>query len=218
VKSPWADIDSGQGHRGFASLICISGNAVPKTLKGRIVMARIRAAITLSLMLTLPQAAPAADEEPAEGENFYVSQCKICHGNVTAPSPPNGLRAPDPSPIRLALHRDPGSAADITPGLIANPAASPVGTFPGQTDERIAFTVPYGPNLRGIIGRPAGSAKGFRYSPTMLKTLKGMEWTEAALDVWITNTQAWVPGVYMYYRQADPEIRRKIILYLKANP
>jgi len=75
-----------------------------------------------------------------------------------------------------------------------------------------------GPNLRGIVGRPAGSVEGYTYSNTMLKTLKGMEWTEAALNVWITNPQAWVPGVYMYYKQADPEIRRKIILYLKSNP
>jgi cytochrome c2 len=48
--------------------------------------------------------------------------------------------------------------------------------------------------------------------------LKGMEWNDAALDVWITNPQAWVPGVYMYYKQPDVEIRRKIVLYLKANP
>jgi cytochrome c2 len=181
-------------------------------------MAKIRAAIALPLVLLLPLAALAAEEDPAEGETFYVSQCKICHGNVTAPSPPSGFRAPDSSPTRLALHRDPGSAADMAPSLMANPDVPPAGAFAGEPSERIAFTVPYGPNLRGIIGRPAGSAKGFRYSPTMLKTLKGMEWTEAALDVWITNTQAWVPGVYMYYRQPDPEIRRKIILYLKANP
>ena len=40
---------------------------------------------------------------------------------------------------------------------------------------------------------------------------------DASLDVWITNTQKWVPGVYMFYKQPDPAVRRKIILYLKAN-
>ena len=50
------------------------------------------------------------------------------------------------------------------------------------------------------------------------KALKGMEWNDAALDVWITNPQKWVPGVYMFYKQQDPEVRRKIIHYLKANP
>ena len=91
-------------------------------------------------------------------------------------------------------------------------------SYSGSTGERLAFAPPFGPNLRGIIGRPAGTVEGFTYSNTMMKTLKGMEWSEAALNVWITDPQAWVPGVYMYYKQKDPEIRRKIILYLKANP
>ena len=82
---------------------------------------------------------------------------------------------------------------------------------------RIAVAPPYGPNLRGIYGRPAGTIQGFVYSSALLKSLKGMEWNDASLDVWITNTQKWVPGVYMFYKQPDPEIRRKIILYLKAN-
>ena len=50
-----------------------------------------------------------------------------------------------------------------------------------------------------------------------MASLQGMEWNEAALDVWMTNPQAWVPGVYMFYKQKDPEIRRKILVYLKAN-
>jgi cytochrome c2 len=50
-----------------------------------------------------------------------------------------------------------------------------------------------------------------------MKTLKGMEWNEAALDVWISDPQAWVPGVYMFYKQRDAELRRKIIEYLKAS-
>jgi cytochrome c len=81
----------------------------------------------------------------------------------------------------------------------------------------IAFAPPFGPNLRGVYGREAGIMQ-YEYSSVFLKTLKGMEWNDAALDVWITNPQAWVPGVYMFYKQPDPEIRRKIILYLKANP
>jgi cytochrome c len=84
-------------------------------------------------------------------------------------------------------------------------------------DIRIAFAPPFGPNLQGVYGRAAGSVQGYEYSKTFLTTLKGMEWNDAALDVWITNSQAWVPGVYMYYKQADVEVRRKIIAYLRAN-
>ena len=41
-------------------------------------------------------------------------------------------------------------------------------------------------------------------------------WDDASLNVWITGPQLWVPGVYMFYKQPDPEVRRKIIEYLKA--
>ena len=82
---------------------------------------------------------------------------------------------------------------------------------------QLAFAPPFGPHLRGVYGRTAGTVEGFEYSSTFMKTLKGMEWNDAALDVWITSPQAWVPGVYMFYKQPDPEVRRKIILYLKAN-
>jgi cytochrome c2 len=95
-----------------------------------------------------------------------------------------------------------------------------ISAWPGEdpTDAmRIAVAPPYGPNLRGIYGRPAGTIQGFVYSSAFLKSLKGMEWNDASLDVWITNPQKWVPGVYMFYKQPDPEVRRKIVLYLKAN-
>ena len=82
---------------------------------------------------------------------------------------------------------------------------------------RIAVAPPYGPNLRGVYGRPSGTIQGFGYSSAFLRSLKGMKWNDASLDVWITNPQKWVPGAYMFYKQPDPEVRRKIILYLKAN-
>lgn len=82
---------------------------------------------------------------------------------------------------------------------------------------QLAFAPPFGPNLRGVVGRPAGTAKDFVYSEPFLKALTGMTWDEGTLDWWIRDTQAWVPGTVMFYRQKDPEIRRKIIAYLKAN-
>jgi cytochrome c len=86
------------------------------------------------------------------------------------------------------------------------------------TPGELAFAPPFGPNLRGVVGRIAGTAPGFEYSDAFLARLKGMPWSVEALDVWITNTQAWVPGALMIYKQPDAEIRRKIIAYLKANP
>jgi cytochrome c len=40
-------------------------------------------------------------------------------------------------------------------------------------------------------------------------------WTEAALDSYLTNPQAMIPGSVMVYRQANAEIRQKIIAWLK---
>jgi cytochrome c2 len=173
----------------------------------------------LLVSFTLVAAAGAQESDVAAGEKLYTSQCKICHGSVTASQ--TGERAqPQRHVLRLAMGHAGSTLADvalpITDGLGTATGISPVaGATP---DTRIAFAPPFGPNLRGVYGRPAGSVTGFDYSNTFLKTLKGMEWNDAALDVWITNPQTWVPGVYMYYKQADAEVRRKIILYLKANP
>jgi cytochrome c2 len=173
----------------------------------------------LLVSFTLAAVAGAQESDLAAGEKLYTSQCKICHGSVTASQ--TGERAqPQHLPVRLAMGHGGSTSTDvtlpITDGLATATGISPVaGTAP---DTRIAFAPPFGPNLRGVYGRPAGSVPSFEYSSTFLKMLKGMEWNDAALDVWITNPQTWVPGVYMYYKQPDAEVRRKIILYLKANP
>jgi len=181
-------------------------------------MKRLLSAIAASLVIGFAASDRAIASDLSEGEELYTSQCKICHGDLIQAT---GLRTPGPSlrGIQLAmLETLKGSTTDFVTRFI--PAVDPAtGLYsPVGTGERIAFAPPFGPTLRGVVGRPAGSVKGYDYSKTMMKTLAGMEWTEAALNVWLTNTQAWVPGVYMYYKQPDPEVRRKIILFLKANP
>lgn len=176
------------------------------------------ASIAVSVALSLISGGRANASDLTEGEELYTSQCKLCHGSLKQGT---GQRPPASSPwvIRLAmLDSVKATTTDFVSRLIPALDTTVVRTSLQTTGERIAFAPPFGPNLRGVVGRPAGSVEGFTYSNTMMKTLKGMEWTEAALNVWITNSQAWVPGVYMYYKQKDPEIRRKIILYLKANP
>ena len=71
-----------------------------------------------------------------------------------------------------------------------------------------------GPTLQHLFGRKAGSVAGFAYS----QALKDAEfaWTAEALDAWLTLPQSYLPGTYMMYRQADPEIRAAIIRYLQA--
>lgn len=172
--------------------------------------------IAVSLALMLSSAAPASASDLTEGKEFYTLQCQLCHGNVEGEA--TGFREPVAPPWRIQLAMLESVAAntrDFVTQLIPEIGAP---SHANSTDQRIAVAMPYGPNLRGIVGRPAATVEGYIYSETMLKTLKGMEWSEAALNVWLTDTQGWVPGVYMFYKQEDPEIRRKIILYLKANP
>jgi cytochrome c len=76
---------------------------------------------------------------------------------------------------------------------------------------------PYGPPLRGVYGRPAGHIAGFNYSRAFRQKLQRVVWNRETLDTWITDSQAWVPGSLMFYKQPDPEIRRKILTYLEAN-
>jgi cytochrome c2 len=45
-----------------------------------------------------------------------------------------------------------------------------------------------------------------------------MAWDEASMNKWITSSQTMVPGTYMFYTQKNPDVRRKIIEYLKLNP
>ncbi len=48
-----------------------------------------------------------------------------------------------------------------------------------------------GPSLFGVVGRPAGSIEGFKYSPANKDS--GITWDAAALDTYITNPQDVVP-------------------------
>jgi len=95
---------------------------------------------------------------------------------------------------------------------------SPAASVLTATAERLAVAPPYGPPLRDVYGRQAGTVPGFAYSRAFKTILQGVVWDRGTLDVWIMDSQAWVPGSIMFYKQPDPDIRRKIIAYLEAHP
>jgi cytochrome c2 len=180
------------------------------------------AGISLVVAVMAVSAAQAQDDDLAAGEKLYASQCKVCHGLVSPPTGDLGPGLLQPQAVHLAMQQsERPTMRDIPAEMTSGSSVSTtISAWPGEGPAeatRIAVAPPYGPNLRGVYGRPAGTIEGFVYSIAFLKSLKGMEWNDAALDVWITNPQKWVPGVYMFYKQADAEVRRKIILYLKAN-
>lgn len=49
-----------------------------------------------------------------------------------------------------------------------------------------------GPNLFGVVGRKAGTAPGFSYSPAMAAA--GFVWTNERLDRYVMSPQLVVPG------------------------
>lgn len=73
-----------------------------------------------------------------------------------------------------------------------------------------------GPSLKGVIGRKAGSAPGFSFTP-QLKAY-GLPWTPAKLDAFLANPSQAVPGTAMPIRIPDPQARADLIAYLASNP
>ena len=70
-----------------------------------------------------------------------------------------------------------------------------------------------GPAHRGVFGRPAAQAKGFAYSDA-LKASR-LVWTEDALDRWLANPEAMVPGQRMGASVPDSKERADLIAFLK---
>lgn len=72
-----------------------------------------------------------------------------------------------------------------------------------------------GPMLGGVVGRAAGAASGYSYSPALKNA--GLNWSTDNLDRWLTDPQKLVPGARMPIRVLDAPSRRDIIAYLQAN-
>jgi cytochrome c len=71
-----------------------------------------------------------------------------------------------------------------------------------------------GPNLAGVIGRPAAQADGFVYSPALSEA--DLVWDVATLDQWIDNPAALVPGTTMVFAGImDAQQRANLIAYLR---
>jgi cytochrome c len=61
----------------------------------------------------------------------------------------------------------------------------------------------FGPQLNGLVGRPAGSTKDFKYSPAMRDA--GFVWTEARLRAFLRSPDDIVPGNKMRFRGISSE-------------
>lgn len=75
-----------------------------------------------------------------------------------------------------------------------------------------------GPSLAGIIGRPAGTVEGFKYSDAMKAFgAGGATWDEAAIDAYLADPKGYIKGNKMAFPGLkDAGERADVIAYLKT--
>ena len=76
-----------------------------------------------------------------------------------------------------------------------------------------------GPNLHGVLGKPAASTEGFRYSNALRqKGEQGWSWTEENLRAYLRNPREAVPGTSMAYPGLRNEQQMNdLIAYLRQQ-
>jgi cytochrome c len=95
----------------------------------------------------------------------------------------------------------------------------------GQADTKVCETChnfgkgqgnKVGPDLYGVVGRQVASEAGFNYSAAL--KAKGGTWTFDALNTWLKNPRADVPGTLMTFAGLPSEKQRAdVIDYLNSN-
>ena len=71
------------------------------------------------------------------------------------------------------------------------------------------------PNLRGVIGRKAGSDPKFPAYTPAIKASK-VVWSKPGLDTFLSGPAKMIPGTAMPIALADPKQRRDVIAYLAS--
>ncbi len=91
-------------------------------------------------------------------------------------------------------------------------ACHDVGT---RTRSAVSGPAKVGPDLDGLMGRPAGRAKGFRYSRTFRQA--SFVWTRERLDAFLSSPQSVMPGTTMAFAGLrDPEDRALLVCWLST--
>ncbi len=70
------------------------------------------------------------------------------------------------------------------------------------------------PPLAGVYGRKIAGAPDWPYCAAL--KAKGGAWDDAALDAFLTDTQAFAPGCVMNYKVSDAGKRKALVAYLKS--
>lgn len=78
-----------------------------------------------------------------------------------------------------------------------------------------------GPNLHGVVGRAAGTLEGFEYSDALRRASRerGLVWTAAEIDRFITGPQQALPGTSMSFMGLkSARDRADVVAFLGQHP
>jgi cytochrome c len=106
-------------------------------------------------------------------------------------------------------------AIAASPALAAGDPERGAQVYQGCQDCHSLDSNDVGPRHRGVFGRAAGALPDFAYSPALKDA--GFVWDERRLDAWLTDPQAFRPGVRMFYLLADPADRADVIAFLRER-
>lgn len=113
--------------------------------------------------------------------------------------------APAPAPVAATVATKAAAPIEPPPQFLLCSACHPVSKDGAHG---------MGPNLRGVVGRRAGSLNGFAYSAAMRAS--ALQWNRDALHAYLQNPPAAIPGNTMAYGgMSDADERSAIIDYLE---
>jgi len=72
-----------------------------------------------------------------------------------------------------------------------------------------------GPAHRGVVGRKAGTAKGYDYSPALKAST--VVWDARSLERWLADPEQLIPGQRMGYSVPEAADRADLVEYLRAE-
>ncbi len=72
-----------------------------------------------------------------------------------------------------------------------------------------------GPALRTVLGRKAGTAPNYEYSPALASAAH--RWNRPLLLAWLSDPEKLIPGQRMGYRVEDAADREDLVAFLSAN-
>ena len=185
-------------------------------------MRRHLVGLSLVIACLLGAAVSAQESDLAAGKLLYRDNSGTCHGMIESDA-----RYHFPGESLWQLVQAGIMPSDVLKWTLVSDNSvyahrrralhSPAAPVLTAAAERLAVAPPYGPSLRGVYWRQAGTVPGFTYSRAFKSILQGVVWDRGTLDFWMMDSQAWVPGSMMFYKQPDPDMRRKIIVYLEAH-